>query len=79
MEWTRRKAMIIYIVFLLICFSLGGIFFPEDVIVEFEITCNNGEVELFNISDKYICGGHPNPLRNNIIETDLSLMIDKFK
>ena len=63
--------MIIYIVFLFICFFLGATLFSnDDNIIEFEITCDNGEVERFNISDKYICGGHPNPLRKNIIEID---------
>lgn len=71
MEWTRRKAMIIYIAFLFICFVLGATLFSKNNIVEYEIICESGEVERFNMSDKYICGGHPNPVRNNII--------DKFK
>lgn len=71
MGWTKRKLFIIYIVFLFVCFSLGGMLFSKDSIVEYEILCESGEVERFNMSDKYICGGYPNPLRKKIIEIDI--------
>ncbi len=79
MEWTKRKIFILYVTFLLICFCLGGVFLPKENKVQYEILCDNGEIDTFNYSDKYICGGYPNPLRKNIIETNISLYLDKFK
>ncbi len=70
MEWTRRKAVIIYVVFLFICFALGGGILSDDNVISYEIVCKNGSVESFTYDDKYICGGYPNPLRKNIIEKD---------
>ena len=68
MKWTEREIFIIYTIILLICFSLGGMFLSKNNIVEYEIICESGEVERFNTSDEYICGGYPNPLRKEIIE-----------
>lgn len=60
-------------------FLLGGTFLSNEHRTEFEITCENGSVERFNLEDKSICGGHENPLREDIIEVNFSLLIDKFK
>ena len=76
MEWTKRKMMIIYITILLLCFISGGLLFPtENKIIEHKIKCKNGSIEIFDYNSEWICGGDPNPLRKNIIKTNLSLII----
>lgn len=79
MEWTKRKAFIIYLVFLFVCFALGGQVFSNRNVTSFEITCENGSVERFNKSDLTICDGHKNPVRDDVIEINFSLLIHNFK
>lgn len=79
MEWNKRKLFIMYVIFLFISFLLGAMIFHDDNITQYEITCENGSVVRFNLSDEFICGGHPNPLREDIIETNISLIIENFK
>ncbi len=80
MEWTRRKAVIIYSTFLLIVFLISGMLANNKTQhVEFEVVCDNGTVERFNYSDKYICGGFDNPLRKNVIEIDIDQLLYLMK
>lgn len=79
MGWTRRKLMILYCGFLTIIFLLSGMLSNnENQVMEFEILCDNGSIERFNFSDEYICGGHENPLRKNMIEVNFSSIVEKL-
>lgn len=79
MEWTRRKSVIIYTTFLFVVFILSGLTNMGNNIINYEILCDNGTVERFNKSTLYLCGGHENPLRKNIIDINFSLAIEKLK
>ncbi len=80
MELNRRKSFILYCSFLLIVFLLSGMLSNnENQVMEFEILCDNGTIERFNFSDKYICGGVANPLRSNMIEVNFSSAVESIK
>ena len=71
--------MIMYSTFLFISFIVGTILFPAEIIKEFQITCENGEIETFSLEDDFVCGGFNNPLKEELIEVNFSLLVDKFK
>ena len=79
MELNRRKSFILYCSFLLIVFLISGML-PNNgnQRMVFEILCENGTLERFNFSDKYICGGFANPLRSNLIEINFSLLVERI-